>query len=273
MRPHALKRPYALLVASLTLAALGSTSLFAGQSRPDDKTRGAANGPKVLFDVAHHQAFRPDKDGPLQLGKLSERFDSQGAPLTLNGTRFSDDALAGVTGVFISGPFAAIGPEEVAALERFVQRGGRLAVALHIGPTAAGLLSSFGVSISNGAIRDAARSVDGDPLNFRTASLAAHPVMDGIEAFAVYGCWALLPRSGPVRAAASTSPGAWVDLNRDGKFGEGDARQRFDVAVAGTRGEGAFVFLGDDAIFQNRFLTGDNLTLADNLAGWLAGKR
>jgi len=42
------------------------------------------------------------------------------------------------------------------------------------------------------------------------------------------------------------------------------------VAVAGRSGKGRFVVFGDDAIFQNKFLTGDNLVLGRNLASWLA---
>jgi len=45
---------------------------------------------------------------------------------------------------------------------------------------------------------------------------------------------------------------------------------RFAVVVAGKLSSGRFVVFGDDAVFQNKFLTGDNLILGRNLAAWLA---
>jgi hypothetical protein len=58
-------------------------------------------------------------------------------------------------------------------------------------------------------------------------------------------------------------------LNRNSKFDESDIRQNFAVVVAGGIGSGEFLIFGDDAIFQNRFLTGNNAQLARNLVSWL----
>jgi hypothetical protein len=60
-------------------------------------------------------------------------------------------------------------------------------------------------------------------------------------------------------------------LNRDGKFNSTDAQQSFGVAIAGTYGKGKYVVFGDDAIFQNVFLKGENMALGKNLARWLRG--
>ncbi len=64
---------------------------------------------------------------------------------------------------------------------------------------------------------------------------------------------------------ARTSPVAWIDLNRDGKFSEHDAKQSFGVAVAGKFDKGCYIVFGDDAIFQNIFLQKDNMPLGNNL--------
>jgi hypothetical protein len=36
-------------------------------------------------------------------------------------------------------------------------------------------------------------------------------------------------------------------------------------------GKGRYIIFGDDALFQNRFLVGENLFLAGNLVAWLLG--
>ena len=46
--------------------------------------------------------------------------------------------------------------------------------------------------------------------------------------------------------------------------------QSFSVLVSGPHGSGELAVFGDDAMFQNRFLTGQNLELAHNLAAWLS---
>jgi hypothetical protein len=73
-------------------------------------------------------------------------------------------------------------------------------------------------------------------------------------------------------ATALTSASAWIYLNGNRRFDQGDARQSFAVAVAGQPGKGRFVVFGDDAVFENKFLAGDNLTLGRNLAAWLAAR-
>ena len=71
---------------------------------------------------------------------------------------------------------------------------------------------------------------------------------------------------------ARTGPGAWIELNRNGRSDPGEFAGQHDIVLSGPRGEGAFVAFGDDAIFQNRFLEGENRTLARNLSRWLCGR-
>ena len=69
---------------------------------------------------------------------------------------------------------------------------------------------------------------------------------------------------------AASSPKGWVDLDRDDKFSARDAAQQFGVMVAGEMGSGRYVVVGDDAVFQNRFLDEANRQLALQLVKWLA---
>ena len=101
---------------------------------------------------------------------------------------------------------------------------------------------------------------------------AQHPLTAGLSDFALYGAWALQPTAAVTEVLAKTSAHSWVDLNRDRTYNPGDAMQPFAVLVAGTSGQGRYAVFGDDAIFQDRFLEGNNRQLADNLAHWLAGK-
>jgi hypothetical protein len=225
--------------------------------------------PVVLFDEGHGQPFLVRGERPLDLSALAGVFTAAGCEVRTSGQRLEASTLAGVDALIISGAFQPLTVEEVAAVREFVTRGGGLAVMLHIAPPLAGLLHAFDVDFANRPLQEKDRLIDGKPQNFRVLDLTAHSLTAGLTDFAVYGAWALRGMAPGVDAVARTGANSWVDLNQDGQLGPGDAVQSFGVAVAGTPGRGRFVVFGDDALFQNRFLEGNNLVLAGNLARWL----
>jgi hypothetical protein len=225
--------------------------------------------PVVLFDEGHGQPFLARGGRPLDLSALAGVFAATGCEVRTSGQSLDAAALAGIDVLVISGAFQPLAAEEVTAVREFVTHGGGLAVMLHIAPPLAPLLQALGVDFATTPLREQDHLVEGSPQNFRVLDLAAHPLTAGLTDFAVYGAWALQGMVPGVDMVARTSAHGWVDLNRDGRLGQGDAMQPFGVAVAGTLGRGRFVVFGDDALFQNRFLDGNNRVLAGNLARWL----
>lgn len=225
---------------------------------------------RVLFDQGHNQRFLIEEKGELQLSGLADIVRSQGAEVTATKSALVPEILGTCNALIISGPFAALSPEEVEAVIRFIEKGGRLAAMLHIGTPLAGLLARLDVDHSNAVLHERQNVIDAD-INFRVKNLAADPLFSGISQFSLYGGWALDPGSS-ARSIARTSPEAWADLNGDKILSKGDVVGEFTVVVSGAYGAGSFVIFGDDAIFQNRYLDDDNRTLAANLASWLAGR-
>jgi hypothetical protein len=229
-------------------------------------------GPVVLFDQGHGQRFLIRGKGPLDLSSFASVVRARGGKTQATKVALTPAALDGVQALVVSGPFDKVRPDEVEAIAAFVERGGRLAVMIHVEAPVADLLHKFAISVSNGVIREQAGVLGNDPLNFRVTRFGTHPLTKGLDSFAVYGAWALLPTSKDAQAIAVTGPTAWVDLNRNGKLEKGDAVQSFAVLVAGRQGNGGIVAFGDDALFQNKFLKDGNRRLAENLAEWLLGK-
>ena len=225
--------------------------------------------PVVLFDEGHGQPFLARGERPLDLSALAGVFTAAGCEVRTSGQPLDGWALAGVDVLVISGAFQPLTTEEVTAVRAFVTRGGGLAVMLHIAPPLAGLLHAFAVDFANRPLQEKDHLIDGSPQNFRVFDLTAHPLTAGLTDFAVYGVWALRGTAPGVDVVARSGADSWVDLNQDGQVGPGDAVQAFGVAVAGTLDQGRFVVFGDDALFQNRFLEGNNRLLASNLARWL----
>jgi hypothetical protein len=235
-------------------------------------SRAAPAKPLVLFDEAHGQRFLSGQTGPLDLSGLTGLFKAAGWDVRTTRTRFDTDTLAGVDVLVISGPFAPLTPPETETVLQFVQRGGRLCVMLHIAPPVDQLLHRLNVAISNGVIRERQNLVADDPLNFAVTRLEPHPLLRNVEAFNVYGGWALRNLADNATVIASTSSTAWIDLNGNNALDERDPVQSFGVVVAGRSGQGRFAILGDDAIFQNQFLIAGNLALARNLVAWLGSE-
>jgi hypothetical protein len=228
------------------------------------------NKPIIVFDEGHGQRFVIDNQGDLQLSKLAGTMRASGAQVTKTKDLLSDDSLKGVSALVISGLFKPLQPDEVEAIMRFIQKGGRLAVMMHIAPPLSNLIYRFKLGFSIAVIHERQNIIDQD-INFRLTDLTPHPLFKGIDYFSAYGVWAIDPCDAAT-AIARTSPTAWLDLNGNGIFSKDDLVQALAVVVTGSLGSGNYVIFGDDAIFQNRFLEGNNQKLAVNLTNWLISK-
>ncbi len=226
-------------------------------------------GSIVLFDEGHGQKFLIENEGALDLSGLAAAFHAGGAQVGANREAITAARLSGVGALVVSGPFKPFAAAEVDAIAGFLDRGGRLALMLHIPFPLTPLLHRLQVDFSNGVIRERVNLIGDDPLDFHVTALSPHTLTRDVTTFDVYGAWALLNRGPEITVVARTSATSWVDLNRNGTLEPRDAVQSFAVVVAGQMGKGQFVVFGDDAIFQNRFLTGGNRKLASNLAAWL----
>lgn len=225
-------------------------------------------GPLVVVDQGHGQRFLIEQKGELHLSGLAATLGEEGVQVTTGRERLTDESLAKAAALVISGPFEPLAPEEVDAVVRFLERGGRVALMLHIGQPLAGLIHRVGGDFSNSVLHERQNVIDDNDITFRVRDLATHPLFSGLEQFSLYGGWAL----NSLTSLARTSPEAWVDLDGNRKLSAGDAVDRFTVVAEGTIGAGRILIFGDDAIFQNRYLDDNNSRLARNLAHWLAGR-
>ena len=230
---------------------------------------GFAEQKTVLFDEGHGQKFLFNQSGPLDLSELSKIFQNEGLHIETNKGKITNEVLAKANALVISGAFLPVTPSEIEAIIHFVEKGGRLCIMIHIGSPVADLLHRLNVSISNGVVHEQENQIHNKDLDFYVTKLALNEIMRGVKRFRIFGGWALLNTDKNSKIIAQTSAKAWVDLNRNDKLDKGDALQSFGLVIVGNWGAGQFVVFGDDAIFQNQFLTGENALLGKNLSRWL----
>lgn len=227
--------------------------------------------PVALFDQGHGQHFLVENKGELDLSKLGETFKSVGFQVKTSAPDqvFTDEVLADVSTLIISGAFKPMSDAEVEVVKKFIARGGQLCVMLHIASPLATMLNNLGVAVSNGVIRELNNLPQSEKnTDFFVTDLAPHPLTKGLTQINLYGTWALNVEQ-DANVVGRTSPQAWVDLNNNNTHDPDDATQAFSVVVTGQLGNGHFAIFADDAIFQNRFLDGPNQQLANNLVAWL----
>lgn len=232
----------------------------------------SAAAPVVLFDESHGQKFLVGNNGPLDLSALAALYKANGVTVKEAFGGLTAETLASVDVLVISGPFLPLSGSEIEVVMDFINAGGGLAIMLHIAPPVSTLLHRLDVDFTNGTLRESGQVIYADPLNFKVRIMADHPVTRGLVDFSVYGAWALRGMAPHTMILAETSPHSWVDLNYDGRLSKGDAVQTFGVMVAGEIGLGRFVALGDDALFQNRFLDEPNRLLALHIINWLGSR-
>ena len=223
----------------------------------------------VIFDQGHGQKFVIEKEGALQLSGLSGLLKKEGYDVKVNAGQINDAALNTADVLLISGAFQPFSPEEINAIIRFLERGGKLCVMLHIPQPLTGLMNRLKVYASNGVIQEQENTINNAPKEFFITDMEKHEITMGLKKIGVHGAWALMTDSTTAQIIARTGPKAWIDLNGDGKFNETDVRQSFGVVIAGALGKGRYIIFGDDAIFQNKFLDQENMPLGKNLADWM----
>lgn len=251
--------------------ALVSLAIFSGCAVSSSGVKETADKmPVALFDQGHGQRFIVERKDRLDLSTMADVFVAQG--YTVRGTygELTPERLKDVDALIISGPLSAITEAEAANILSMLDRGGSLAVMMHIAPTLAPLMDRLGVAATRGSINETSSFlINSDAKNFYAEGLAGHPLFEGVNMFDLYGSWGLIAAREGVTILARTSNGAWVDENLDGIYNEGEARGELGLVAEGMAGKGRFVVFGDDAIFQNIFIVDDNLALARNLAKWL----
>jgi len=226
--------------------------------------------PVALFDQAHGQRFVIEKSGELNLGALASALASAGFQVRSTDKPLTAQSLTGVKALITSGGFVPFSAQENEAVGNFLKGGGNLAVMLHIAPSYETLLTSLGITASSGVVHETENVEAINSLDFKVADLDRHPLFDGIGYFSIYGGWAIVDHADTALIVARTSKAAWIDLNRNKVRDERiEPLTMLGMCAVGTIGSGRFAIFGDDAIFQDRYFTGNNAKLGANLAKWL----
>jgi len=226
----------------------------------------------ILVDEGHGQRFSVASDGELQLSGLGMLVANKGHRIEIHNGPINEQVLLAARGLIISGPFTSYSVDEIRAIRRFAHLGGRIAVMIHVGPLNGLLLAGLGVQVSNGVLFDPENIVGRGGREFSAHKLDRHPLFEGVDSFKLYGAWALNTSASTARSIAFTGHRAWIDLHGQHNSTNNPVSS-WAVVVSVKMGSGEVVVFGDDAIFQNRFLEGGNLRLAENLVTWLTEER
>ena len=128
----------------------------------------------VIFDQGHGQKFVIEKEGDLQLSRLSGLLKEEGYDVKVNAGQMNDAALNTADVLLISGAFQPFSPEEINAIIRFLEQGGKLCVMLHIPQPLTGLMNRLKVYASNGVIQEQENTINNAPKEFFITNMEKH---------------------------------------------------------------------------------------------------
>jgi len=209
--------------------------------------------------------------------------------VTASANEVPDDAA----GLLVIGARRALRPEAAAAVERYLERGGRLVALLEPGVRSGleGTLERFGFAVPDALVIDpAAGPLEGAPagVNPVVAAYASHPITRGLSSRTL----TFFLRARPVEAVrkpepddqlvslAYTSPRSWLDFDPAAVHGTslprppaGPEFQRYPLVAAGRYprppGETRIVVFGDADFATNQYLRSlYNLDLLVNAIHW-----
>ena len=231
---------------------------------------GAGRGPRVVIDGAHHN-FHTVRGRYAPFAALATR---DGYRVSGNTAPFSERSLANVDILVIANALAAqndggrwtlptpsaFTPDEIAAVTRFVERGGSLLVIadhMPFGGAVEAMAAAFGISWLNGfAYDDRQNSIF---RYSRASGMTGHPIFDGrvpaerVDSLVAFTGSAFRPPSGGASLLRIPAPSrvlmpqvAWQFTDSTATVDGGGLLQ----GAALTRGRGRVVAAGEAAMFS-----------------------
>ena len=287
---------------------IASGVLAGGCSSPGDKVDSSydtsvavpaykGEGPRVLFDDAHHNVHRPGKS----YRPFVELLKSDGylvsplrRPVSIDELKKHDVyVIAGALGTNETNDAPAFTDEECDAVRDWVSGGGSLLlIADHFpsGRAVDALAQRFGVRMGSGAVED---SVNFDPafesshivFSRESGGLVSHPVTNGRDAservervLAFTGdalsaappavMFLALSNHAMARAASATVRKDGGDVMVDITYGDPTPVAGGAFGVSLEYGQGRVVILGEATMFTARLRRGDNRPIGMNTAGY-----
>ena len=256
-----------------------------------------ADGPRVLFDEAHHNHHRSGTT----YRPFVELVESDGYRVSRGRHPLSQEALGGFDVLVIAGALGtnvrnddtAFTPEEADAIQQWVAAGGALLLVTDhypFGHAVADLAGRFGVAMSKGVAEDTAnydRSFDPTHIQYVEAGggLAAHPIVHGrdttesvrrVLTFTGQAITADTPavtllRLSPtatVRPAEPVVETAGSDVRVHVAYGRPGSAEGFGQALAFEWGRGRVVVTGEAAMLTAQLARFDGRRFGMNVDGY-----
>jgi hypothetical protein len=200
------------------------------------------------------------------------------------------DVDKGTTLVAIIGPTKPFLPEELASLSRFIDRGGRLLLALDPEPGIDfhELLAPLNLTykpeiLANDQAFATRTHTEADRINIVTASYTSHPSVTTLQRLGGRAP-IILPGAGwidakkdrtstiPVDAPIKAHHATFVDRNNNYQLDPGEDRRAWEVAATATKGDArVFVLADSDALSDDVIRAVGNPVLALDVIHWLMG--
>jgi C1A family cysteine protease len=256
---------------------------FDGDGEPDafsgswDASVSLQVGGCVLFDEAHEEAntlsweraqsIEPEHPDWVYFGALADALSDEFTLVRNPDEPLTAELLAGYDALMLSVPQEELTPDELAAVEGFMQGGGGVLA-----------LSNWAAWVINPLTEEKGITCDhrsifefGGEGDFVVEDFADHPAVEGVAAM-VTNWSSSLEATSPAVGLAFTEEDVFRDLDGDDSYDAGEPTGPFTVAAAYESGAGRLAVVADNPFQDHGFEDRNNAPLARALLRWLMGR-
>lgn len=234
--------------------------------------------PSILFDESHDETNTLSWQRALSLnsvnpewhyfGQFKNRIEQEFYIQSLYNGPITIDSLKEFQILILAAPQSSFQSGEINAIHNFVEYGGTLFIIgdASIPVTINNISEKFGITFNS--IPIASDTSAWDAQSFLVTELIPHDINQNINS--IHTNWSSsLDIAPPAYAISYTDSTTWRDANRNGLMDDGETAGPFVFGALSLYGNGAAVFIADNAFHEGIFNSNDNGKLIINILRWL----
>lgn len=239
------------------------------------------SGQKVVYFTTGHGELGIDKFDPTGLSDAKDALEKQNYKVDTLDLFANKDVPADADMVVIAGPTKPLLPQEKAALERYIDKGGKVFLALQplTDPKIEDFTEHYGIVVRNDLVIDPRMVRYGDPANIPAEHFPYHTITQGLQMATFKNARSLdklakLPTGVNITPLVESDAAAWGETNlmdRHISFDPGkDYKGPVEMMMLAEKGQGKLIVSGSTLFLANlNYMNFNNGDLFLNALNWM----
>ncbi|HEY9722847.1 MAG TPA: GldG family protein [Oscillatoriaceae cyanobacterium] len=239
------------------------------------------DGQKVVYFTTGHGELGIDKFDPTGISDAKDALTKQNYKVDTLDLFANKDVPSDADLVVIAGPTKPLLPQEKATLERYIDRGGKVFLALQplTNPQIEDFTEHYGIVVHNDLVIDPRMVRYGDPANIPADHFPFHTITQGLQMATFKNARSLdklakLPEGVNITPLVQSDAAAWGETNlmdRHVQYDPGkDTKGPVEMMLLAEKGQGKLIVSGSTLFLANlNYMNYNNGDLFLNALNWM----